>query len=165
MGWRGFGFVHHSKTILCRAVPNPNLTIRNFCIAVSPAPPPPAPARSPSGAPAAARPRWRPATAFRSAAARSAPAAHWRPPAPSPAARPAGTPRTRPRSAFSFSAAYRRRQGHTSQRRPRVTRVGTAQLLRPGLLPLSGRAHLAGELLRRRQRRLRVRAPNCVLVR
>ena len=34
MGWRGFGFVHHSRTVFCRAVPNPNLTIRNFCIAV-----------------------------------------------------------------------------------------------------------------------------------
>jgi hypothetical protein len=34
MGWRGFGFVHHSRAIFCRAVPNPNLTIRNFCIAV-----------------------------------------------------------------------------------------------------------------------------------
>jgi hypothetical protein len=34
MGWRGFGFVHHSRTIFCRAVPNPNLTIRNFFIAV-----------------------------------------------------------------------------------------------------------------------------------
>jgi hypothetical protein len=30
MGWRGFGFVHRSRTIFCRAVPNPNLTIRNF---------------------------------------------------------------------------------------------------------------------------------------
>jgi hypothetical protein len=30
MGWRGFGFVHHSRTVFCRAVPNPNLTIRNF---------------------------------------------------------------------------------------------------------------------------------------
>jgi hypothetical protein len=34
MGWRGFGFVHHSRTIFCRAVPNPNITIRNFSIAV-----------------------------------------------------------------------------------------------------------------------------------
>jgi hypothetical protein len=34
MGWRGFGFVHHSRTLFCRAVPNPNLTIRNFFIAV-----------------------------------------------------------------------------------------------------------------------------------
>jgi hypothetical protein len=33
MDWRGFGFVHHSRTIFCRAVPNPNLTIRNFFIA------------------------------------------------------------------------------------------------------------------------------------
>ena len=31
---RGFGFVHHSRTSSCRAVPNPNLTIRHFCIAV-----------------------------------------------------------------------------------------------------------------------------------
>jgi hypothetical protein len=31
---RGFGFVHHSIAILYRAVPNPNLTIRNFFIAV-----------------------------------------------------------------------------------------------------------------------------------
>jgi hypothetical protein len=30
MGWRGFGFVHHSRTLFCRAVPNPNLTIRDF---------------------------------------------------------------------------------------------------------------------------------------
>jgi hypothetical protein len=36
MGWRGFGFVHHSRTIFCRAAPNPNLTIRNFCIAECP---------------------------------------------------------------------------------------------------------------------------------
>jgi hypothetical protein len=35
MGWGGFGFVHHSRTLFCRAVPSPNLTIRNFCIAVS----------------------------------------------------------------------------------------------------------------------------------
>jgi hypothetical protein len=34
MGWRGLGFVHHSRTIFCRAVPNPNITIRNFFIAV-----------------------------------------------------------------------------------------------------------------------------------
>jgi hypothetical protein len=26
--------VHHSRTLFCRAVPNPNLTIRNFFIAV-----------------------------------------------------------------------------------------------------------------------------------
>jgi hypothetical protein len=31
---RGLGFVHHSRTIFCRAVPNPNITIRNFCNAV-----------------------------------------------------------------------------------------------------------------------------------
>jgi hypothetical protein len=31
---RGFGFVYHSRTIFCRAVPNPNITIRNFFIAV-----------------------------------------------------------------------------------------------------------------------------------
>ena len=31
---RGFGFVHHSIAILCHEVPNPNLTIRNFFIAV-----------------------------------------------------------------------------------------------------------------------------------
>jgi hypothetical protein len=30
---RGFGFVHHSIAILYRAVPNPNITVRNFCIA------------------------------------------------------------------------------------------------------------------------------------
>jgi hypothetical protein len=30
MGWRGFGFVHHSRALFCRAVPNPNITIRNF---------------------------------------------------------------------------------------------------------------------------------------
>jgi hypothetical protein len=30
MGWRGFGFVHHSRTVFGRAVPNPNITIRNF---------------------------------------------------------------------------------------------------------------------------------------
>jgi hypothetical protein len=36
MGWRCFGFVYHSRTLFCRAVPNPNLTIRNFCIAVRP---------------------------------------------------------------------------------------------------------------------------------
>jgi hypothetical protein len=34
MGWRGFGFVHHSRTLFCHAVPNPNITIRNFSIAV-----------------------------------------------------------------------------------------------------------------------------------
>jgi hypothetical protein len=34
MRWRGFGFVHHSRTLFCRAVPNPILTIRNFSIAV-----------------------------------------------------------------------------------------------------------------------------------
>jgi hypothetical protein len=34
MAWRGFGFVHHSRTLFCRAVPNPYLTIRNFFIAV-----------------------------------------------------------------------------------------------------------------------------------
>jgi hypothetical protein len=31
---RGFGFVHHSIAILYHEVPNPNLTIRNFFIAV-----------------------------------------------------------------------------------------------------------------------------------
>jgi hypothetical protein len=34
MGWRDFGFFHHSRTIFCRAVPNLSLTIRNFFIAV-----------------------------------------------------------------------------------------------------------------------------------
>jgi hypothetical protein len=34
MRWRGFGFVHHSRTIFCRAVPNLSITIRNFFIAV-----------------------------------------------------------------------------------------------------------------------------------
>jgi hypothetical protein len=33
MGWRGFGFVYHSRTLFCRAAPNPNITIRNFFIA------------------------------------------------------------------------------------------------------------------------------------
>jgi hypothetical protein len=32
-GWRGFGFVHRSRTLFCRDVPNPYLTIRNFFIA------------------------------------------------------------------------------------------------------------------------------------
>jgi hypothetical protein len=31
---RGFGFVYHSIAILYHEVPNPNITIRNFCIAV-----------------------------------------------------------------------------------------------------------------------------------
>jgi hypothetical protein len=31
---RGFGFVYHSIAILYHEVPNPNLTVRNFCIAV-----------------------------------------------------------------------------------------------------------------------------------
>ena len=30
MGWRGFGFVHHSRTIFCRAAPNPNITFATF---------------------------------------------------------------------------------------------------------------------------------------
>jgi hypothetical protein len=30
----GLGVVHRSRAIFCRAVPNPNDTIRNFCIAV-----------------------------------------------------------------------------------------------------------------------------------
>jgi hypothetical protein len=34
MGWRGFGFVHRSRTIFCRAVPNLSITIRNFFVAV-----------------------------------------------------------------------------------------------------------------------------------
>jgi hypothetical protein len=34
MGWRGFGLVHHSRPFFCRAVPNPNLTIRHLFIAV-----------------------------------------------------------------------------------------------------------------------------------
>ena len=33
MGWRGFGFVRRSRTLFCRAVPNPNLTIRHFFVA------------------------------------------------------------------------------------------------------------------------------------
>jgi hypothetical protein len=33
---RGLRFVHHSRTILCRAVPKPQVTIRNFFIAVRP---------------------------------------------------------------------------------------------------------------------------------
>jgi DNA segregation ATPase FtsK/SpoIIIE-like protein len=32
---RGFGFVHHSIAILYHEVPNPNISIRNFFIAVS----------------------------------------------------------------------------------------------------------------------------------
>jgi hypothetical protein len=36
----GFGFVHDSIAIPYHEVPNPNLTIRNFCIAVSPSPGP-----------------------------------------------------------------------------------------------------------------------------
>jgi hypothetical protein len=31
---RGFGFVHHSIAIFYHEVPNPNITIRNFFIAV-----------------------------------------------------------------------------------------------------------------------------------
>jgi hypothetical protein len=31
---RGLGFVHHARTIFCRAVPNLSITIRNFFIAV-----------------------------------------------------------------------------------------------------------------------------------
>jgi hypothetical protein len=31
----GLGFVHHSRAIFCRAVPNLSVTIRNFCIAVT----------------------------------------------------------------------------------------------------------------------------------
>jgi hypothetical protein len=34
MGWRGFGFVHRSRTLFCRAAPNPNIAIRHFFIAV-----------------------------------------------------------------------------------------------------------------------------------
>ena len=34
---RGFGFVHHSIAILYHQVPNPNITIRDFFIAVCPA--------------------------------------------------------------------------------------------------------------------------------
>jgi hypothetical protein len=34
MVWKGFGFVHHSRTSYCSAVPNPNTTIRNLFIAV-----------------------------------------------------------------------------------------------------------------------------------
>jgi hypothetical protein len=34
MAWRGFGFVHRSRTLFCRAVPNLSITIRNFFIAV-----------------------------------------------------------------------------------------------------------------------------------
>ena len=30
MAWRGLGCVYHSRTIFCRAVPNPYITIRNF---------------------------------------------------------------------------------------------------------------------------------------
>jgi hypothetical protein len=29
---RGLGFVHRSRAMLCRAVPNPNVTIRTSCI-------------------------------------------------------------------------------------------------------------------------------------
>jgi hypothetical protein len=34
-----FWICHYSRTLFCRAVPNPNLTVRNFFIAVWPAPP------------------------------------------------------------------------------------------------------------------------------
>jgi hypothetical protein len=34
MGWRGFGFVHRSRTLFHHEVPNPSLTIRHFFIAV-----------------------------------------------------------------------------------------------------------------------------------
>jgi acyl-CoA synthetase (AMP-forming)/AMP-acid ligase II len=30
---KSFGFVHRSRTVFCRAVPNPNITIRDFFIA------------------------------------------------------------------------------------------------------------------------------------
>jgi hypothetical protein len=50
---RGFGFVHHSIAILYHQVPNPNLTIRNFFIAV-PSPPPRASPESPRPPPPAA---------------------------------------------------------------------------------------------------------------
>jgi hypothetical protein len=43
MGWRGFGFVRHSRTIFCRAVPNPKmprlsifLHRRTWCARVAP---------------------------------------------------------------------------------------------------------------------------------
>jgi hypothetical protein len=36
MGWRGFGFVHHSRTRFYHEVPNLSITIRNFFIAVPP---------------------------------------------------------------------------------------------------------------------------------
>jgi hypothetical protein len=39
MDWRGFGFVHHSRTLFCRAVPNPNLTIRKLLHRRTAAPP------------------------------------------------------------------------------------------------------------------------------
>jgi hypothetical protein len=60
---RGFGFVHHSIAILYHEVPNPNLTIRNFFIAVARSccaacwrrlHPPPPPLRSVEAAGAAA---------------------------------------------------------------------------------------------------------------
>jgi hypothetical protein len=35
----GVGFVHRSRAVFCRAVPNPNVTIRNFCVAVGEPPP------------------------------------------------------------------------------------------------------------------------------
>jgi hypothetical protein len=38
---RGFGFVHHSRTLFCRAVPNLNLTTRTFFAAVEEPPAPP----------------------------------------------------------------------------------------------------------------------------
>jgi hypothetical protein len=48
---RGFGFVHHSIAVLYHEVPNPNLTIRSFFIAVRR---PPCTTACPSPAPAAA---------------------------------------------------------------------------------------------------------------
>jgi hypothetical protein len=52
MGWRGFGLVHHSRTIFSRAVPNLSITSRNFSIAV---PPPPTAAAVSTAAEGAAR--------------------------------------------------------------------------------------------------------------
>jgi hypothetical protein len=31
---KGLGFVHHSRSLFCRAVPNPSITIRDFSITV-----------------------------------------------------------------------------------------------------------------------------------
>jgi hypothetical protein len=107
----GLGFVHRSRTIFCRAVPNLSVTVRDFCIPGKPTQPGfPSPRNQPAQHERAPRRRTDPASPAR----RSAACARTPPPPPAPPPRrsrappaPAAARRTRPRGAAMQKVANR----------------------------------------------------------